>query len=58
MVVQVAQALPEDQGAVLVIAALQQVVQQEHQDKDLLAAITLALLRTHPAAAGVHLRLA
>jgi hypothetical protein len=38
--------------------AVQQVAQQEHQDKVLLAATTLALLHTHPAAAGVHLQLA
>ena len=56
--VQVAQALPEGQGAALVIAAVQQVVAQEHQDKDLLAAITSALLHTHPAGAAAHLRLA
>jgi hypothetical protein len=57
MAVQVAQALPEDQGAALVIAAVQQVVAQEHQDKDLLAAITSALLHTHQVAAGARAQL-
>ena len=51
-------ALPVDQAAARVIMAVQQVAQQGHRDKVLLAAITSALLHTHPAGAAAHLRLA
>jgi hypothetical protein len=46
------------QVVVLVITGLQQAAQQGHLDKVLLAAITSALLHTHPAGAAAHLRLA
>jgi hypothetical protein len=49
--------LPADQAAVLVITAVQQVAQQGHQDRVLLAAITSALLHTHQVAAGARARL-
>jgi len=50
-------ALPADQAAARAIMELQQVAQQEHQDRVLLAEITSALTHTHQAAAGVRAQL-
>ena len=55
---QQALALPAVQAAALVITAVQQVAQQGHQDRVLLAAITSALPHIRLAGAAVHLRLA
>jgi hypothetical protein len=55
---QQALALPAVQAAALVITAVQQVAQQGHQDRVLLAAITLARSHIRLAGAAVHLRLA
>lgn len=55
---QQALALPAVQVAARVIMAVQQVAQQGHQDRVLLAAIILARPHIRLAGAAVHLRLA